>query len=353
MRISLPGIKGRGDKGSHSFVFLVFLQAADEVIVISGGRVAHRGTYEDLMARGVQFAHFEAVGGAADADTAPPQNSKSAALKIHAPQNPKGAMLESLASPATVLFPRSPATASLGSATPPGSSGSSAGGSSPTAPASPKASFAAADVGGVFSIPARRQTLADTLHGCANSMNLGSLTPVNGSGTPAPAPADPADSAHDGERGDVETPAVDASSTGVFSAHGSPPLVSAWSVDALVPAPSLESQLVGSRGVDVGWTPGIPSVKAGGGGPALTAVAEDTGEGSGGGGTAETHPLLRGGPRSDDAGAGEEAEGGRASAEMCGRKAGQLMAVEERATGQVERTMYKVLIVITIIVRTR
>jgi hypothetical protein len=37
------------------------VQAADEVIVLSGGRVSHRGTYDELCAAGVQFVQFESI----------------------------------------------------------------------------------------------------------------------------------------------------------------------------------------------------------------------------------------------------------------------------------------------------
>lgn len=38
---------------------LQYLPAADEVVVLRDGRVAERGTYRQLLARGVDFHQFE------------------------------------------------------------------------------------------------------------------------------------------------------------------------------------------------------------------------------------------------------------------------------------------------------
>eukprot|EP00884_Botryococcus_braunii_P012469 jgi/Botrbrau1/21222/Bobra.39_2s0023.1 len=40
---------------------LQYLRAADEVIVLSGGGITHRGTYDDLCTAGVQFVQFESI----------------------------------------------------------------------------------------------------------------------------------------------------------------------------------------------------------------------------------------------------------------------------------------------------
>lgn len=61
------------------------LQAADEVIVLSGGRITHRGRYDDLVAAGVQFVQFESISSSSPGDASETHLSQSGCGQIEPP----------------------------------------------------------------------------------------------------------------------------------------------------------------------------------------------------------------------------------------------------------------------------